>query len=76
MVIAHGRSRWNTSPQFADLVQGYNQLDSKIKHYVRNYEIILFDLSTYSNDDVKGNVQLRILMEVFRDIFKANTAEL
>lgn len=76
LVIAHGRSRWNTSTQFSDLVQGYDQLDSKVKQYIPNYEYILFDLTTYSNADVKGNVQLRILMEVFRDIFKANTAEL
>jgi len=75
MVIAHGRSNWNTSMQFADLVQEYDELEVNLQKYVPNYQYILFDLSCYSNEEIKGNVQLRILMEVFRDIFKVNTAQ-
>lgn len=37
--------------------------------YVPDYEYLLYDLSKYSDEQIKGEVQLRILLTIFRDVF-------
>ncbi len=41
----------------------------KVKKYIPNYEYLLYDLSKYTDEDIKGEAQLRILLSIFRDIF-------
>ncbi|MEA1974796.1 MAG: Rpn family recombination-promoting nuclease/putative transposase [Bacillota bacterium] len=39
-----------------------------IRKYIPNYEYLIYDLSKFSDDEIKGEVKLRILLTIFRDI--------
>ncbi|MDD3899163.1 MAG: Rpn family recombination-promoting nuclease/putative transposase [Syntrophomonadaceae bacterium] len=39
------------------------------RKFTPNYEYLLYDLSRYADDEIKGEAQLRILFTTFRDIF-------
>ncbi|MFA1819519.1 Rpn family recombination-promoting nuclease/putative transposase [Virgibacillus oceani] len=41
-----------------------------------DYECLLYDLSKYSDEDIKGEAQLGIVLTILRDIFTKNDEEL
>lgn len=51
------------------MIKGYKVLPQDVKKYVPDYEYLLYDLSRYTNEEIKGEVQLRILLTIFRDVF-------
>ncbi|WP_342366897.1 Rpn family recombination-promoting nuclease/putative transposase [Anaerosalibacter bizertensis] len=69
LVIYHGKDRWNLSTNLGELIVGYENLTEDIKKHIPNYEYLIYDLSQYTDDDIKGEAQLRIILTIFRDIF-------
>ena len=55
------------------MINGYEELPKNIKKYVPNYEYLLYDISRYTDEEIKGEAQLRIILSVFRDIFTKNS---
>jgi len=51
------------------MIKGYKELPEDVIKYVPNYEYLLYDLSRYTDEEIKGEVQLRILLTIFRDVF-------
>lgn len=43
-------------------------MPKEVKKYVPNYEYILYDISHYRDEDIRGAAQLKILLTIFRDI--------
>ena len=43
--------------------------------YIPNYEYILYDLSAYGEEEIKGNVQLRIFLEILKVICNKDIEE-
>lgn len=76
LVIHHGRSNWRIASNLGAMLNGYDELPKEMKVYVPNYEYLLYDLSTYADEDIKGKAQTRILLTLFRDIFTKNRDEL
>ncbi|MCX7951838.1 MAG: Rpn family recombination-promoting nuclease/putative transposase [Clostridiales bacterium] len=69
LVIYHGSERWRVKTNLGDIIEGYNDLGEEIKRYIPNFEYLLYDLSMYKDEDIKGHVQLRIMLSILRDIF-------
>lgn len=68
IVIYHGKKNWNIPTSLGEFLNGYNQLPKEIKRYVPNYEFLLYDISRYSDEEIKGTAQLKILFTLFRDL--------
>jgi predicted transposase/invertase (TIGR01784 family) len=69
LVVYHGKGRWKIGTTLGEMITGYEDLPEDIKKVTPNYEYLLYDLSRYTDDEIKGEVQLRILLTIFRDIF-------
>lgn len=69
LVIYHGQGHWHTSTRLSQMIPGYTQLPETVKDYIPDYQYLLYDLSQYQDEAIKGGVRLKILMTIFRDIF-------
>jgi len=69
LVMYHGASNLRKVSSFGDMLLGYEELPENLKIYVPNFEHILYDVSTYTDEDIKGEAQTRILLTLLRDIF-------
>lgn len=69
LVIYHGRERWNIRTTLGEMIDGYEYLTDDVKAFIPNYEYILYDISRYRDEDIKGIAQLKIILTIFRDIF-------
>ena len=69
LVIYHGSDEWNVKTTLGEMIKGYRELPEDVKKYVPDYEYLIYDFSRYKDDEIKGEVQLRILLTIFRDVF-------
>lgn len=69
LVVYHGKDHWKIGTTLGEMITGYEDLPEAIKKFTPNYEYLLYDLSRYTDDEIKGEAQLRILFTTFRDIF-------
>ncbi|CAM3183917.1 Rpn family recombination-promoting nuclease/putative transposase [Filibacter tadaridae] len=51
------------------MLLGYDELPEDLKIYVPNFDHVLYDVSTYTDEDIKGKAQTRIFLTLLRDIF-------
>lgn len=68
LVIYHGRSAWTIPTSLSELLMGYDTLPEDIKGYVPNFEYELFNLSQFSDEEIKGNARTKIAVRLFRDM--------
>uniref|UniRef100_UPI0035B504B5 Rpn family recombination-promoting nuclease/putative transposase n=1 Tax=Calidifontibacillus erzurumensis TaxID=2741433 RepID=UPI0035B504B5 len=68
LVIYHGQSKWNVPTSLTSLINGYDGLPEDVKTFVPSFEYLLYDISRYSDEDIKGSAQTRIMLTLFRDI--------
>ncbi|NME95316.1 DUF4351 domain-containing protein [Clostridium cochlearium] len=47
-----------------------------MQKFIPDYEYLIYDISRYTDEEIKGEVQLRILLTIFRDIFTKNHKDL
>ncbi|NSW90473.1 MAG: Rpn family recombination-promoting nuclease/putative transposase [Firmicutes bacterium] len=59
-LVYHGEDRWKIDTKFIGMIEGVRELLESIKKYIPNYEYILCDLSPYGDEEIKGNVKLKI----------------
>jgi predicted transposase/invertase (TIGR01784 family) len=76
MVFYHGNTGWNIKSSLGEMLYGYKDLPPSVKKYVPDYEYLLYDLSNYSDDDIKGHVINQSIMLLLRDIQKKNLNDL
>ncbi|MDD4570589.1 MAG: Rpn family recombination-promoting nuclease/putative transposase, partial [Tepidanaerobacteraceae bacterium] len=76
LVIYHGKDSWNIKTSLGQMITGYEKLPQDIKKYAPNYEYLLYDISGYTDQEIKGEVQLRIILTILRDIFTKDSKEL
>ena len=75
MVVCHGETKWKISPMFSDLILDFDILPEEVKQVIPNYRYLLYDLSQFSDEDIKGKAELMITLSVARDIFKKSGEE-
>ncbi len=69
LVVYHGKDRWKIGTTLGEIITGYEELPEDIKKFTPNYEYLLYDLSRYTDDEIKGEAIDRIAMTIMRDIF-------
>lgn len=68
IVIYHGTKSWETEQSLAEILGGYNKLPVEYQAYIPNFKYLLYDLTRYSDGDLKGNEQLRFFFRVLKTI--------
>lgn len=68
-MIYHGNNEWKIKTSLGEMINGYDAIPEDVKKYVPDYEYLFYDLSRYTDEQIKGEVKLRILLTIFRDIF-------
>jgi predicted transposase/invertase (TIGR01784 family) len=68
LVVYHGREGWNIKPSLGEMILGYDELPQDIRALVPNYQYLLFDLSRFTDEEIKGTVITRITVMIMRDI--------
>ena len=76
LVIYHGKSNWHIPDTLAGILKGYHDLPTNIKIYIPNFTYLLYDLSKYSDEEIKGAVLTRITLTLLRDIFTTEPEKL
>ena len=75
ILIYHGKYNWNSKLRLGEMIDGYESLSDQIKKYIPDYEYLLFNISSDSDEEIKGQAQLRIILTIFRDIFTKDANE-
>lgn len=76
LVIHHGQPSWQISSSLGAMLNGYEAFPEELKIYIPNFEYLMYDLSTYTNEEIKGKVQTRILLTLLRDSRNKDRSEL
>jgi len=71
VIISHGRYRWNVPADFGYLFDPCPELDA----YTPDFSYLLYDLSRYSDEEIKGTVILKAGMLLMKYIFSGGLAE-
>jgi len=64
LVLYHGRAGWDVSESFMGLIG-----EEKVKGYVPDFSYILYDLSRYSDEEIRGAVIVKVFLMLFKHIF-------
>ncbi|OXS25271.1 MAG: transposase [Acetobacterium sp. MES1] len=75
IVICHGETKWKIGSMFSDLILNFDTLPEEIGQMIPNFNYQLYDLSQFSDEDIRGNAELIIALSVARDIFKKSGEE-
>ncbi|TYQ14552.1 UNVERIFIED_CONTAM: putative transposase/invertase (TIGR01784 family) [Acetivibrio alkalicellulosi] len=73
LVIYHGIDEWKVKTRLGEMITGYDELSESVKKFIPDYEDLIYDLSKYTDEQIKGEIQLRILLTIFRDIFSKDS---
>ncbi|SES05399.1 conserved hypothetical protein (putative transposase or invertase) [Gracilibacillus ureilyticus] len=76
LVLFHGEKNWHIPRSFGELLEGFESLPKEVKQYVPNFEYVLCDVSKLKDEDIRGAVQLKIILTLFRDIMIKTDDEL
>lgn len=74
MLIYHGKSKWKIGT-LKDLILEYDGLPKEAKQMIPDFNYQVYDLSQYSDEEIKGGAILRITLSVLRDVFQKNGDE-
>ncbi len=69
LVVYHGKESWNIRTTLGEMITGYEELSNDIQRFIPDYEYLIYDISRYTDEEIKGEAKLRILISIFRDIF-------
>ncbi|MCP3922312.1 MAG: Rpn family recombination-promoting nuclease/putative transposase [Desulfobacterales bacterium] len=66
LVLYHGKTKWDVNTSLSSLISGPYE---KLKAYIPDFRFILYDLTRFSDDEIKGTVLSRIILLLFKHIF-------
>jgi len=75
LVIYHGSDEWSIKTSLGEMIKGYKDLPDDVKKYTPDYEYLLYDLSSYTDEEIKGAAINRIILTTFRNIKKKSYEE-
>lgn len=76
LVIYHGKDGWNIKPTLGEIIQGYEELPADVRILIPDYKYLLYDLSRYTNEQIKGEVKSKIAMTMMRDMPREDIGEI
>ncbi len=76
IVIYHGKTEWNKPTNLGSMLNGYEELPVEEKKLVPSFEYLIYDISSYKDEDIKGIAHTRILLTLLRDIHSGESTKL
>ncbi|MFH0925573.1 MAG: Rpn family recombination-promoting nuclease/putative transposase [bacterium] len=67
LVLYHGTRKWNVGGRFSDIISLGDRKELRL--YLPDFSYILYDLSVYKDEEIKGNIINRICLHLFKHIF-------
>ncbi len=71
LVLYHGRDKWKIAPNLYTLFKGPVET---LSDYVPDFKYLLYDLSRYTDDQIKGTIMARVTMLLLKHIFDPDVA--
>ncbi|AGL03684.1 Rpn family recombination-promoting nuclease/putative transposase [Desulfoscipio gibsoniae] len=68
LVVYHGQEGWNIKA-LGEMIPRYEELPRDVQAFIPDYKYLLYDLSRYTDREIKGEAQLRIFLTMLRDIY-------
>ena len=66
IVFYHGVEKWHYSTEFADLIE---ETPAALQPYIPHFHHLLTDLSNYTDEEIRGEVWLRVNLLLLKHIF-------
>ncbi len=66
LVVYHGKQAWNIPARFSECFQG---VTDDLKVYIPDFSYLLYDLSTYTDDEIKGDVMTRVPLLILKHAY-------
>ncbi|KAF1083697.1 hypothetical protein SPSYN_03154 [Sporotomaculum syntrophicum] len=76
LVIYHGKDGWNIKPTLGEMILGYEELPTDVQALIPDYKYLLYDLSRYNDEQIKGAVKNKIAMTMMRDMPREDIGEI
>lgn len=67
---------WRIASRLGTLINDFQALPEQLKRYIPDFEYLLYDLSNYTDEEIKGIAQTRIGLTLLRDIFTSDIGKL
>lgn len=68
LVIYHGKTRWNIDKNLGGIIEGYYGLSEGMQEYIPDFKYLIYDLSSFTQDEIKGQVINKIILTTFKNI--------
>jgi predicted transposase/invertase (TIGR01784 family) len=68
LVIYHGTENWKINTTLGEMIRGYDKFPEDIKKYIPDYEYILYDISRFTDEQIKGQAIEKAALTIMRDI--------
>lgn len=72
LLLYHGPQKWKVKEDFSSIMEGPVDI---MAEYIPDFRYVLYDLSQYSDDDIKGTITARVVMLIFKHIFEKDFAQ-
>ncbi len=72
LLLYHGPRKWNIKENFSAMIKGPVDI---MADYIPDFRYILYDLSRYSDEDIKGTIMARVVMLIFKHISNPKFAD-
>ena len=72
LVLYHGKRPWRISRQFAGL---FHDSGGLFEPYIPDFEYLLFDLTQYADEQIKGAAFFQVVLLLFKHVFDADFTE-
>ncbi len=69
LVLYHGKDKWKIDKTLSSIFKGPIEL---LKDHIPEFKYILYDLSEYTDDQIKGTIMARVTMLLLKHIFDQN----
>jgi len=66
LVLYHGRQRWGVDVRFLECFYGPTEI---LSEYIPDFRYILYDLSRYSDEEIRGAVIPKVALLLFKYVF-------
>jgi predicted transposase/invertase (TIGR01784 family) len=76
LVVYHGKGGWNIKPTLGEIILGYEELPTDVQALIPDYRYLLYDLSRYTDEQIKGEVKNKIAMTIMRDMPREDIVEI
>ncbi len=66
LVLYHGRTKWKIDTRFATQFSGPRD---SLSDYIPDFKIILYDLTQFSDEEIRGSILTRVVLLLMKHIF-------